>query len=741
MISGSQQNMTSLVAKAIEDTGKHYTALSVTFLLACLYIVISAASTTHRQLLLGVSLTLPLLGVAIPLTGFNVVAPAMLVGLHMHLLLQQHVLVRRLSDQRIREFGGDEDFFLFPALPVVRYVLRLDEAWLSRMVRAGIFLLNVLLPIGALCLVQYEFLPYHSFWITSWHQLLVVIDLTVCWYFMVVLPPHSLKQKHSALRWYVPVGIATGGVLYFSLCLAILPRAWIERVVGGRFRPHLERNLYLPGELLIAEGPSPEVLAAFVSKGESREAAFLRHAVGARLEGRDLRGANFEEARLLNADLRGADLREAWLVQADLRGAKLTPSGVRSTLIQQPRGSQKSDGVLEVLGTQSFERTRLDGAKLMGVKLEGANLILASFIDADLRDVKLTGLELTGGNFQGAHLQGAKMERVELSHANLDNADLTGASLEAAIIDHASLAGASLVEVHANAASFANSNLEGATLANAMFRVADFRGALLTGSDFRRASLEGATALLLNATDLRGAYLGGACPLVLGSLNDFRSITFGFLAPKEWKRISETLFSSADVGGASNSVVPESEALGWNLLEAKCKENLPLGHCQAILARIEEASRRQDVAAQAACLSLLSETPTRFGDRKFLYFDEERTGVFANWPPVSEQRRRQTDANGIWNESAFRQELASSLLRSACSRSGLAKALAFRAAGEYSPGDLEFDEELAQQLLLKLEDEGCEEMRGFSEQFREDLKRQVKWRLRSRVRGAGEHQN
>lgn len=505
-----------LVAKTFEDGGKHYTALSVSFLLVCLYVLATVASATHRLLLLGGSLPLPLLNVPIPLKGFFVVAPILIVVLHVNLLLQSYVLTRRLGDERLAELGGDQDFLLFPAFPVLVSLWQ-DRREVRMLLGSALLVINAVLPLGVLCFTQYKFVPYHSPWITLVHQVLVILDAVIVWRFVVKLPDRGLHA-----------GAALGVlalVVFYTLFMAVVPGTWIEWV-WDPFPPAalLTRNLELSDELLISEPPPPELLAAFEAKGEEGMRAFLDYSVGARLKNRDLRGAELEGAKLFNADLRGADLSGAWLVGADLRNANLTPPS-HSSVMQLPPGVEKRNRIAG-LDLREVRRTRLDHARLQGANFTGARLILASLVEADLRDTELSEVELTRADLTGANLTKARLRRAELSFATLDGARLADVRLGEAMLVHSSLEGASLLRAVADSAVFAESSLQGAQLTEASLRRTDFRDADLAGADLRRASLQGARSLSLETVDLRGAHIAGAYGMKMIGLVDLRFIDF-----------------------------------------------------------------------------------------------------------------------------------------------------------------------------------------------------------------------
>jgi hypothetical protein len=64
---------------------RNYTLAFVSFLL---YVLITAASTTHEQLLRISAVKLPLLDIDIPIVQFYLVSPLLILILHFHLLLQ-----------------------------------------------------------------------------------------------------------------------------------------------------------------------------------------------------------------------------------------------------------------------------------------------------------------------------------------------------------------------------------------------------------------------------------------------------------------------------------------------------------------------------------------------------------------------------------------------------------------------------------------------------------------------------
>lgn len=93
------------LVEAASDGGRHVRNVYVTFLLLCTYIGVIIGSTTHEQLLRVDSVTLPILNVGLPIVGFYLFVPWLLIILHFNLLLQLYFLSRVLhyTDEAIED--------------------------------------------------------------------------------------------------------------------------------------------------------------------------------------------------------------------------------------------------------------------------------------------------------------------------------------------------------------------------------------------------------------------------------------------------------------------------------------------------------------------------------------------------------------------------------------------------------------------------------------------------------------
>ncbi len=273
----------------------------------------------------------------------------------------------------------------------------------------------------------------------------------------------------------------------------------------------------------------------------------LKAVKGAKLRGRNLRGARGSKAFLVNADLQEAGLHGAVLWRAELQGADLSAAELQGAY----------------LSAANLQGANLGWANLQGAQLNGAHLQGAVLSWAELQEAFLYGAELQGANLDGAQLQGADLSSANLQKANLTSAELVGASLsyaqlqgadlgyaqlQRATLDGAQLQGADLIRSHGltkgnlvvahgwplakyspemlerlNLPKENNDNLDRKDLSSyPVLEKINFGGCNLTGFKFRKANLKGAVFDSANLEDVdlseadlrnssfRGANLKGA---------------------------------------------------------------------------------------------------------------------------------------------------------------------------------------------------------------------------------------
>ena len=235
----------------------------------------------------------------------------------------------------------------------------------------------------------------------------------------------------------------------------------------------------------VGSRPYADLTEATLSTPPPRGAAWNEETVenisGARLNQINLRFARAYRAFLVNARLWRANLEGVYLSEADLRGSNLRESLLRSAIL---------------------DRAQINRAVLVSANASGAN-----FSAADLRLA-----DLSYGNFESAILSNARVSGASLYAVNLRNAqllrtDLSRTDMRDTKLEHAVLSFANLEQTDLSSAKLGEANLTGALakgtiLLDADLKKADLRGAYMTGAILRGVELEGAN---LAGTDLRGA--------------------------------------------------------------------------------------------------------------------------------------------------------------------------------------------------------------------------------------------
>src|SRR5262249_27610057 len=206
-------------------------------------------SVTHRDLFLETPIKLPLLNVDLPLVGFFMVAPAVLVILHFYVFLQLLGLANKAKDYNTllavdvpdvsdRQYVRQR-LDVFPMLQFLAGPRNQRTGFLGFSLRLIAWITLVATPVLILLQGQVTFLPYHLWWIVWLQRLTVLIDLAVVWYCWV-----GLRSDNDPIGW-VPRkakmylgGAATLCVVIFSIYLATFPGEWLKT--------HLPELRYIP---------------------------------------------------------------------------------------------------------------------------------------------------------------------------------------------------------------------------------------------------------------------------------------------------------------------------------------------------------------------------------------------------------------------------------------------------------------------------------------------------------------
>jgi uncharacterized protein YjbI with pentapeptide repeats len=464
---------------ALNESAGTLAILWTTFVTFQLYFAITIGSVTHRDLFLESPIRLPLLNVDLPLPGFFVVGPVVLMIIHFYVLLQvialafkvdfyNRLLHRQLRTDSSREYFRQRlnSFFILQMLagPVDQ-----RSGLIGAVIKLIAWLTIAFSPVAVLVQCQVTFLPIHNQPILWLQRLLILIDMAAVWYFWL-----RMRQiaKPSPVNIFAgaSAGLATLCVVLFSLCIATFPGEWVNddlphfRVFPSKWFPrHWTKDNWTSLHDLLFAGTVDEISGKPTSLFSNRlvvtRQSFVDSDKLAKIDislsfrGRDLRGAV-----LVGADLRKADFTGALLDEADFAESKLESARFHC--------AENWKDCTSLIGANLAE-TQLQGAILAGARLRGANLYKAHLQGAVLTDADLKGADLSRSIFAGAYL-----EETDLRCANISDAEFQGADLH---------------EAELQGAWLGNSNFQGANLEDA-----GLQGANLAATDFRGASLKGA---------------------------------------------------------------------------------------------------------------------------------------------------------------------------------------------------------------------------------------------------------
>mgnify|MGYP001823145304 CR=1 FL=1 len=165
---------------AIADTSTQHRSLHLSFLLLCVYAAVIVGATKDRQFLLDSEITLPLLGIGLPIQEVYIVLPLMLLILHGNLLLQTLFLSQRIA--RLPAQEQSECALNVSTFPVIQAMFPATEKNRISVLRWSVVLiLLVIIPVSLFLLMQVRALVLQSGALTLWHQLLLSIDIILLW--------------------------------------------------------------------------------------------------------------------------------------------------------------------------------------------------------------------------------------------------------------------------------------------------------------------------------------------------------------------------------------------------------------------------------------------------------------------------------------------------------------------------------------------------------------------------------
>lgn len=462
----------------IAELSKNTRSLYLIYLGALLYCAVTVVGVTDRQMLLDEAVTLPLIGVGVPLTGFFVFAPVVLIATFVYLQLYLQDL-QSLKHTMRETYGKEDPGRLYPW--IMNVVDHPQPGLVGSLQKSAVkVVLWWLLPV-VLFLFGFSYLKMQEPVLGAIITAMPLLGLCASLFFWHAFRPESVGSWINVRGSIDKSATAATGLMVFGvLVFLFVSVAWMGVI------PDVARSLTM-------------IDVSYQSL--VTEQKYAPYWVD--LSGKKLRGANMQATTLINADLSnarldGANLRSAELDSADFSQASFSGADLR--------GAYYSGAVFEatdfsnaIFESADFSGVSFRGADFSAAELDSADFSKAHFMEADFSESNLwlaafSGADLRSAAFSGADLEGASFSKADLrsadfSEADLRSADFSGANLEGAVFSKAKLQRADFADKDLSMADFSEAGLQGADFSDADLWYATLTGADLSGADLSRASL------------------------------------------------------------------------------------------------------------------------------------------------------------------------------------------------------------------------------------------------------------
>jgi uncharacterized protein YjbI with pentapeptide repeats len=492
--------------KIVENSSDKNRNFFIAYLGLLLYVQAIVFSTTDLQLLVSTDgLKLPIVDLTVPLVGFYVVVPILVIALHFNFLQNLESHHYKLMRWKDAHPGGTVPRsriqpFLFD------YALLESGSVLERWVRwANTLLVLNLAPITlGLLLLRYS--DRQDGLVTLWHYFAFVFDSYLVWKLRLAFDRNKSPAAAPLRRHYwkeIPKhGLRGLFGLYLMFETALtLGTAWLpSEAFTDTILPFARATEAL-------EGDAAQGLSDFAEQRKVNLPAWFKQFL------KSFENYSHEDTRLGSWVLpRIAITPNETVWTPDIKTLETEAKLAGETdwvkyFNQQGKGFLPSSPEPANLRLVRLPSQHLPRAQLQNAKLEGAYLMFAQLQAADLFDAQLQAANLSFAKLQAANLSNAQLQAANLWYAQLQAADLLGAQLQAANLEGAQLQAADLRTAELQAANLSRAQLQAAELRYVQLQAANLEATQLQAANLRDAQLQAAN---LEATQLQAANLEDA---------------------------------------------------------------------------------------------------------------------------------------------------------------------------------------------------------------------------------------
>ncbi len=438
------------IKKAVDDAAAVGGGLWLSYLFVLFYLAVAAGAVTHADLFFENPVKLPFLNIELPLLAFFFVAPILFLVVHAYALVHLVMLTDKAKryhqalhdpEHNVEDAARENLQWQLPSNIFIQFLAGpsgLRGGLFGWLLRAIGWATLVIAPIILLLMMQVQFLPFHSLFITWIQRLTLLVDLALIWWLWSrILSGREVDRRdpQAALNAFEIALLLSVAAILFSWTIGTFPGELQERFLAKWDRP---KWMVTPHDWLFS-GPVDETtrrrtslfsstlvlpgLNIYEGLGIVDPEKAKWHDFVFRARGRDLRGAILDFAVLPKVDFQGAELQRAFLGGARLQGASLQKAQLQGAWLNYAQLQGAS------LDNAQLQRAGLDGAQFQGASLNGAQLQGASLNGAQLRGATLDGAQLQAAALDAAQLQGASLKGADLQGASLQEADLNAADL------------------------------------------------------------------------------------------------------------------------------------------------------------------------------------------------------------------------------------------------------------------------------------------------------------------------
>jgi uncharacterized protein YjbI with pentapeptide repeats len=394
----------------------------ITFNSLMAFLAITALSITHRDLLYDNPVTLPLLSVAIPLSWFAVLAPALLIVIHFSVLLQHGLLARKAvafqqltagnnnhSQQQKLRLRAASYFF------VQNIIAPEQNPMLKQGMRVMSWLTFDVLPLALLLLFQFQFLPYQDDSITWPQRILVLVGSTMVWLFGLVRrqPTMSMWQTLKQMGQKNPFA---GFALLFIVTISAICSVFIATGAHERDRPYDFSSMMQDSVLFntasdeVTGKPASLFSQRLVLPGLDIQVAAL-NSNKANFRGRNFVDADFSGGNLFGADFTASDLSFASFENSILSRARFDCAS--RSLSKKDKQVQESSHL--AIKDGEFLSSKRNCTKLVRANFSNAKLLFATLVGSDFEAAKFVGADMRFSQFIGSNFFAADLRDATLS--------------------------------------------------------------------------------------------------------------------------------------------------------------------------------------------------------------------------------------------------------------------------------------------------------------------------------------